>query len=417
MIPQRSWLPRRQTIATWQVLVIAAVIAFLVALSILDDSLLLYESPILVEETAPLRNVTVGSVSKLDDVVAGSTFETGWWTPWANSISQPWPEIRTDHPKCIPMNRSIWKDIPDSGQDVRGLLYIKSHKASSSTAEGINVALAHHLAPVSQMKCEHYNRHAFANERWHARRNRTASLLWTLVRHPRARDVSQVYHFRVSRQGMDPQSPAMLDALQRQKSVQANYIGIESIPRGSEKRKDLLVRWMQTKIIKAFDFIGVTERMETSLAVMSLLWHIDPSYLVVLNAKQSKHGSYDAGGRRKMCTKLIPPPNPLPDQLSRYLDSESYPHDHWDFVLYHAVNASLDLTIEKLGKERVQNQAALIRHLQLLSEQTCRPNAIFPCSQQGIYQEEKSNCYIQDSGCAYECVDEVMRAYRRDQLA
>ena len=414
MIPQHR--SRQKSLLRWSHVTAIVVIVFIGASWTMDVTKF-YDVSIRVEETGSPEVITLGSFSQQERPLKTAAPETGWWTPFGNSIARVWHDVNVDHhPKCFPINRSIWKDIPAHGDEVRGLIYIKSHKASSSTAEGVNLALAHHWIPTpsSKLKCEHYNRHIFANQKWHARRNRTASLLWTLVRHPRARDVSHVYHFRVSRQGMDPQSPAFWTALRRQKSTQVNYLGVTSFPQGNRSKGDNLVGWIQTKIMEEYDFIGVTERMTTSLAVMSLLWHIDPSHLVVLSAKQSQRGSYDAGGRRKICTKLVAPPNPIPDQLSNFLNSPSYLLENWDFVLYHAVNKSLDITIEKLGKERVEKQAALLDHLQQLAETECRPKAVFPCSQDGTYQEDISNCYIQDSGCGYECVDEVMRGYNRN---
>ena len=414
MIPQRR--SRKRTLLKWHNMAAIVAIAVIVPCWIIMDFSMFSDFSIREEDRAP-RQATVDGIEEQSLETANS--EIGWWTPMAKSIARVWHDVDVDHhPRCFPINQSFWKDTPEDGEEVRGLLYIKSHKAASSTAEGVHLALAHHWmpAPSSGLKCEHYNRHVFANQKWHARRNRTTSLLWTLVRHPRARDVSQVYHFRVSRQGMDPQNPALQEALQRQKSAQANYLGVESLPQGNRRKGENMVGWIRTKIMEEYDFIGVTERMTTSLAVMSLLWDIDPSHLVVLSAKQSHRGGYDAGGQRKRCTKLVAPPNPVPDELSRFLHSPSYLLENWDFVLYYAVNKSLDLTIEKLGKERVQKQAALLGHLQQLAETECRPKAVFPCSPEGTYQQDKSNCYIQDSGCAYECVDDVMRGYNENRL-
>lgn len=362
------------------------------------------------EMNSPDSIVTEGLPSTLQPKNVSANSETSWWVPLATSITQVWPEISSDRQICFPINRSIWKTIPDAGEEVRGLIYVKSYKASSSTAEGVNIALAYHLAPSSESKCEHYNRHEFANAKLHALRNRAASLLWTLVRFPRDRDLSQLLHFRVSRQGMDLQSPAAVVALRYQKSSQTQYLGLMRIPPETTTQSDL-VQFIQTNILQAYDFIGVTERMPESLAVMSLLWHIQPSHLVVLSAKQSQRGDYDAGSQRKKCTKLTPRPTPLPSTIAQYLDSPSYTENNWDFVLYHAVNASLDRTIEKLGRDRVQTQTALIQHLQQLAERECRPKAVYPCSQEGEYQPQISNCYIQDAGCGYECVDDIMRKY------
>lgn len=326
---------------------------------------------------------------------------------------------------CLPTNattNSSSSEVP-SQLPPKGLLYIKSHKASSSTCEGINAAIAHHVGGRTfsdHVICEHYGRHEFANAKIHGRKHPSKSLLWTFVRHPRTRDLSQVFHFRVSRQGLDPHKDTeiLLEALRNQKSTQTKYLLSHYIqetfwdPQWVSQYPRKIRKLLDRHILDQYDFIGLTERMTESLAVMTLLWDLDPKDVIVLSAKQSHHNqSYDAGGNRHRCHKLqAPTADNLPVALSNYLNSSDYERGHADFLLYHEVQAKLDHTIQGLGASLVQDRAARIGHLQAWAEQVCRPTAIFPCSETGVYQglKAQANCYVQDAGCGYPCVDQLL---------
>jgi hypothetical protein len=98
-----------------------------------------------------------------------------------------------------------------------------------------------------------------------------------------------------------------------------------------------------------------------------------------------------------------------------FLLSPNYVTGHADFLLYAAADVSLDRTIHALGANVVQERAMLIQQLQLLAEERCRSKVIFPCSpDKGVLQIElaKSNCYSNDAGCGYPCVNQVVKEHR-----
>lgn len=383
--------------------------------------------------------------------------EVGWWTPLleetARTFHSPYDNRMEKYAWCIPMNQSEFPITPSKKiLPVSGLLYVKSYKASSSTCQGVNAAIAHHVGrriasaaltetttqigtgeettgknnvlDAATTKCLHYDRHEFADDKFHGLRDPNKSLLWSFVRHPRSRDISQIFFFRVSRQRISPNdTTVLLDALERQRSTQSRYLSVKG--KGLWGTNDLKVQdvhkhlstVLKEQIFQTFDFIGVTERMYESLAVMTLLWDLDPTDVIVLSAKQSgNEDSYDAGGKRQQCTKLVKPI--LHPVLADYLQSPEYLEGNADYLLYYAANLSLDWTIQSLGIQRVQDRVTLLTQLQQLAQQICYEKAIFPCSKDGVYQMALSqqNCYIHDAGCGYQCVDEVMEDYRRGKV-
>jgi hypothetical protein len=80
-------------------------------------------------------------------------------------------------------------------------------------------------------------------------------------------------------------------------------------------------------------------------------------------------------------------------------------------------NNSLDMTIDALGRERVEKELKKHRMLQKMAEEHCQAVAAFPCSHEGTPQAKASieSCYEEDCGCGYKCVQDVMQ--RCDQGA
>lgn len=333
---------------------------------------------------------------------------TRTWTPRATSS---WCTLEADPQTPILLER---------GEKAEGMVYIKTYKASSSTCEGIAWSIAHHVGQRQTHKsdgvCKAYTRHEFADKRMHARRDVERSLLWTFVRNPAARDLSHVYHFEIGRQ---QHTDMTSEDIQRHietklKGRQTRYLvptkGQKSHaplwPR-NEMRKNAtqVIEYMREAIIDNYDFIGMTERMTDSLAVMVLLWDLRAQDVVVLNSKRS--GGYDDGGHNDTCTSI--PKAVRTPELEEYFQNR---HSYWnaDVLLYHAVNASLEQTIDALGRDKVQAVAIKIQRYQEYAQKRCEEEAIYPCSPEGVFQPtlaEKS-CYVQDAGCGHACVDRVL---------
>jgi hypothetical protein len=265
--------------------------------------------------------------------------------------------------------------------------------------------------------CPAWTRHEFANHHMQARRHPTQSLLWTFVRHPSSRDISHIYHFEIGRR------EKIFTDEDIQRKIQGQIMGLQSRylvpiktrptplwPRHElRKNRTKVINILKTQIFDNYDFVGLTERMSESLACMVLLWDLQPPDVIVLNAKRS--GGYDDGGgdgKNHTCTK-IPTVPPMTPQLATYFETR---HPIWnaDFLLYNAVNASLELTMDVLGRDRVHSMARTIERLQQIAQETCEGQANFPCSPDGVFQPQlaEQSCYVQDSGCGHECIHRTL---------
>ncbi len=183
------------------------------------------------------------------------------------------------------------------------------------------MAIAHHVAKrkfTLQNKtntfCEHYDRHSFHKQKKFAKqRDPRNSRLWTFVRHPAARDISELYHFHVTRRYKDPNNDTeyLLRRLMGFKGKQTRYLALRANDTDVEIDSEYEIRLstsLRTKLFEKYDFIGLVERMMESLAILTLLWDLDPTDVIVLSSKHANGDGYDGGGYKKTCFKMESPP-------------------------------------------------------------------------------------------------------------
>jgi hypothetical protein len=123
---------------------------------------------------------------------------------------------------------------------------------------------------------------------------------------------------------------------------------------------------------------------------------LEPADVVTLSAKRA--GGYDDGEgefKNGKCVKIQkqPPPSRHTKEVQDYLYND-HAKDNADFLLYEAVNKSLDKTIEYMGYEKVEQTMKEIIKLQRIAEEHCQDIAAFPCSDEGVYQPKlaKQSC-------------------------
>jgi hypothetical protein len=180
-------------------------------------------------------------------------------------------------------------------------------------------------------------------------------------------------------------------------------------PQTVQNNPEATAKLMHRKVFQYYDFIGVTERMDESLAVMTLLWDLDPTEVIVLSSKQA--GGYDGGASKHKCTKIAKAV--VTPGVEAYLKSSNYTDGNADLLLYYSAVISLEWTIQALGMDLVRKRASEIHQLRVLANAMCADQAIYPCSDQGELQlkEAEESCYVQDAGCGYKCIDSVLAKY------
>ena len=243
-------------------------------------------------------------------------------------------------------------------------------------------------------KCYVYAKHRAAGKMNLHKRNLLQSYLFTFMRDPKERKVSSFFYFNVTRQGVNPTGPAILEDLQLNNNYQYYFM----LPRGMEGAD---VDDSVSKILNTYNFIGLTERLDESLVLLRLLLGLDAKDILYVPSKVG--GSFARlGDKCVYIQKKITTP-----AVDKYLNSEEwYKRNELDYALYAAVNRSIDVTIQSVGKERFDE--ALSEHLTLMKKvkSHCIAESIFPCSVEGVVQHNH-NCYWSDIGCGYDCVDRI----------
>jgi hypothetical protein len=433
------------------------------------------------------------NVDNTNDGILAVVPNRQWWSPWVSEVSRSYPVLQDErrYAWCIPETQRTPSRIKSRDKEKEkaiGLLFVKPYKVTSNIGEGISISIAHNVGRrrsslnVEQVSiinstsmanssdannssnmthipgssnqlshpCIHYNRHEFANYKNHGQRG-SPSLLWTIVRKPAERDLSEVYFQYVSRKNVKPTDDHVIRILEGIKNRQIRHLAPSwasvrrldevlakdrhpkegnttfSNSRTSQTSQADVANVIKNDIIGYYDFIGVSDRMDESLAVMKLLWDLETTDLIVLSTKSQHEGSsltlggYDDGSTRDPKTgglRCVPiQETKVTSTVAEYLQTKHADHNA-DYFLYDAAVQSLDRTIHELGSNRVAAVVEELRKLQYLAETMCRPMAIFPCSEDGTVQVAKSkeNCYVQDSGCGYQCVDHIMRQYELGRM-
>jgi hypothetical protein len=298
-----------------------------------------------------------------------------------------------------------------------GLLFLKPYKTGSSTASGITLRMSRNIAArnlpppstahgVPEPMCRTRYDHGWASHLFPTR-VRQRSFLWTLVRDPTARVVSQFFHFQVSRKKTEPSDENFKNYVRHGPvdMIHDYYLDALSTSNYRKGRTDPVAT--VNGIFRDYDFVGVTERMDESAVALAMLLRLPLADILYLKAKG--HGGYDdAGGSpNKKCTYIWP--SFVSSGLQEFFRTDEWQNIvQWDHAVFQAANRSLDLTIDKLGRTKFDHFLRKFREAKALAHDRCLPKTVFPCSEGGIYHSpEETDCLWNDSGCANKCLDEI----------
>ena len=327
---------------------------------------------------------------------------------------------------CLPEQANAGGDA--AAVAASGLLYVKLPKCASSTAMGVTLRIADVIGKTrdvvwrrktnhSSSSCLARYRHGTARHYHYGDRIPSQSFLWSTIRHPSTRTLSAYFFYQVSRRKKNATASSMMKYLQdvQFKSFYVHYLALKEMntTTGTTVTSSSMVDTIYD-ILHGYDFIAISERMEESLVVLSMLLHIPIAHVVLLsNSKVA--GGYDGGRSQRFgCTPIQPKWTvPIIDDYLR----DDFLVDNWDYVLYQAVNASLDHTIDTvLGRDHVEDGVATYRRYHDKIQKMCFDKAVFPCpitipNQTLISQED---CYFSDAGCGHRCIDRILA---KDALA
>ena len=303
-----------------------------------------------------------------------------------------------------------------------GLLYVRELEASTVEFSSITARLARRMGQKQQQIASIADQtNATANvcttrllsQRGIRYRERIPekSFLWSVVREPVSRLVSKYYHFG-HLHGLHGTALKTTDAKFR--SFLINNLGqdygyyFKSL--GVNYRIDPQLKKHEAdtrEILESYDFLGVSERMDETLAVLKIILNLeinDVLYLSIPKATTRENVDYYDMFGKDNCRAVLKPEVPL--ELKEWFYSEDFEAlIEADVMFYKAVNASLDKTIDELGRDLVEATVKQIQQAQKVAQKECS-HVRFPCSSEGVLQED-TDCLFGNIGCGYKCLDQL----------
>ena len=325
-----------------------------------------------------------------------------------------------------------WKQVED--ESTPSILLAKVPKTGSSTAAGVALRIGKKYGNLLVQGVDHG-----IPSQIFATRSRDKTMLFGSIRSPESRAMSFLY-YHLSRNedyghanATDYTIRYMMEkydvageviASEGRGGVQSAFLSLSDRAVGKRsiwspsfpstvKDPNLAHRQVE-QILKDYDFILLNERMDESLVTMSMLFGFELGDILVTPAKRAGKDYLLVHERNNACVELLKPPSisEVP-KLNKFFRSDGWKAmQYTDYVLHAAMNKSLDLTIASLDQTSYEQRLSQYRQWKTHIERHCQDQIILPCSPTGRYQaqEASSNCYHNDFGCGYRCIDELLLA-------
>jgi hypothetical protein len=161
--------------------------------------------------------------------------------------------------------------------------------------------------------------------------------------------------------------------------------------------------------LDSYDFIAVTERMDESLIIWKILFHLDYYDILFLKARSSGTFSNGPSEKSRPCVYLVP--SFLTPTMQEFFESKEWKDSNAvDIMLYQAIYQSLDNTIEAVGKDLFQKQLSIFRQAKTLAEEFCDGKVRGTCTSGGLLiPVQNRTCVIWGEGCDYQCLQEFRK--------
>ena len=183
-------------------------------------------------------------------------------------------------PPCLPSDDKWNSSRVQRSPATEGLLFVKVPKTGSTTGSGLTIRIASNLAkkqhlhfgPNATQVCKNRVQHSNARLMLYSKRDKTKSILWSILREPTSRTVSMAFHFYFSRQER-PVTDEEFHTFLRQSgetltNFKINYLNLWEEPGPNMTTHPLHVI---NQLVQEYDFLGECRlRRESPLSVQTL---------------------------------------------------------------------------------------------------------------------------------------------------
>jgi len=313
---------------------------------------------------------------------------------------------RRSVPCVVPPDEHWWNPQVLRTPAHEGLLFVKEMKTGSSTMAGVTIRIARNVArrlyKGKYRLCKLRFDHTSASKQDYGNRIKEKSFLFTIIREPTSRAISQFFHFHVSREKVDPTDKNFKHHLLKFPYLDHYYLRDLSVKPFTPGKDDTIQA--VNNILAEYDFIGITERLDESLVAIKMILGLETNDLLYLRAKGN--GGYDDAATVNRTCQYIVPSFVSPGMKEFFSSSKKWKErTEGDLLLYNAADRSLDYTIDALGREEFHKNLVMFRKALALAEAVCT-NVRFPCSESGELNN-RTDCLWLDSGCGVHCLDKL----------
>ena len=343
--------------------------------------------------------------------------DVAWWHVHVDKLARPYKPI-SDRSWCT-------STIPNSG-----IFYVKTPKTASSTAAAVTMQLSINVAQREFHSSTPCKNNAIHHVDYSRRQNPV--LMWTTIRNPAQQALSQYYFRFVSRNGWTPNAHDQLMLFKRNRNYQINYIGAIYAAKHPTNNKKIgvpkhIAHGLSTledaspsqiiqvidEIMNVYRLIALSERMDECLIVLKLLLNLEYEDIVNLGLNKQA-GGYDDGQYNGQCIRVQK--GIMFPEVQEYVSHE-FQVQNYDYFLYAVAERSLELTIDELGRTKVEEQVKQLQFLQSLVNEQCADEAVVPCTKEGPPNPmSKTSCFFGDVGCGHECVQKTLKKYKEGSL-
>lgn len=175
---------------------------------------------------------------------------------------------------CYPPDDN-WLDSNVLASETRsGLFFVESSKTDATTGLSITLRIAKSLAQTKTSSnqnevCKIRFNHKKASQMNYAGRSKSRSFLWSLVRDPTQRALLEFFHYQVAWRQVEP-TVSNISKFFQQSKRQNRQLKTLTLSKHGKVEKGMEEEAIHT-ILKEYDFLGVTERMEESAVALMML--------------------------------------------------------------------------------------------------------------------------------------------------
>ncbi|KAI2498988.1 sulfotransferase family [Fragilaria crotonensis] len=349
---------------------------------------------------------------------------------------------------CYPGEKKLMLQTPAH----EGILFHRPMKTGSTTMTGVLLRLVHNRGQkLGFEKCKHRSIHGSGRSFEFGLRDRSKSFLFSIIREPQARALSQIFHFEVSHMRREPTDSYLRSRLlsnyyhlhyfadlgvrqytnssqvEMMKLLAAKKIGYNSSQQLGKAWKSLSPRKQRQHgrilrgfnlfgsdftphkvigdILEDYDLVGIMERMDESLVALQMLLNLTTKEILYTRARSG--GSFSNSLPPHPCIYILPiftSPG-----MKEFLASDEWKeHIAADVEFLKAAHKSLDRTIKALGREEFNRKLSIFQNALKLAAINCAGRVRTMCTAGGeVVRPVNTTCYVWGEGCDHDCIDEL----------